>query len=421
MDTQPSCGIDFGTSNSTVAIASGDDISMVALEDGKATLPSAIFFTDTMKAHFGRDAVAAYLDGEDGRLLRGIKKILGTSLMNEKTLIGNRSIAFSKVLSTFIAHLKAQADHAAGQDIENVVLGRPVHFHDNDPDADKKSEDTLAEIARSVGFKTIKFLYEPIAAAFAHEVNIQQETLSLVVDLGGGTSDFSVIKICKDKMKKADRSDDILANSGVRVGGTNFDTRLSIASFMPALGFGGQYRDDFDAAKVLPVPASVYYQLSEWSQVNHAQTAKAIVNTQDIFRRALEPHLIGRLKKIQENRLGHALLQKTEDVKIALTEHDCASASLKALDPDLIFSSTRQAFEQAISAEIQKIVHAIEDCLQRAGTTPDQIGLVIMTGGSTELPIINRIIRTMFPLARISQDNKFGSVGLGLAHHGAVA
>lgn len=420
MNTQPFCGIDFGTSNSTVAIARGDDVAMVALEDGKTTLPSAIFFTPAMNVHFGRDAVAAYLEGEDGRLLRGIKKILGTSLMGEKTLIGNRNIAFSQVLATFIGHLKAKADHAAGQEIDSVVMGRPVHFHDNDPDADQKSEDTLADIARAAGFKHIRFLYEPIAAAFAHEAHIPRETLSLVVDLGGGTSDFSVIKICRDHMKKQDRSDDILANAGVRVGGTNFDTRLSIARFMPELGFGGHYRDDFDAEKLLPVPASAYYQLAEWAHVHQAQTAKAIAATQDILRRALEPQHLARLKHVQENRLGHALLQTAEEVKIALTEQDDASAVLKALDPDLVFSSTRSDFEQAIAGEIRKIDGTIGECLARAGVRAQDIGLIIMTGGSTELPIINRMVRAMFPAAQISQDNKFGSVGLGLAHHGAA-
>lgn len=421
MPADISCGIDFGTSNSTVAIAKDHNVSLVAVEDGKTTLPSAIFFTEALKPFYGRDAISAYLDGEDGRLLRGIKKILGTSLMNEMTLIGRRNIAFSKVLSSFIGHLKNQAELAAGQEITKVVMGRPVHFHDNDPGADQKSEETLSDIAKAVGFKDVQFLYEPIAAAFAHEVNIAHETLSLVVDLGGGTSDFSVIKLARNKMTKPDRTDDILANAGVRIGGTNFDARLSLASFMPALGFGSEYRDAFDPDKFYPAPLNVYHQLSEWSLVNHAQTAKAIANTQDILRLATEPELIARLKNLQSRRLGHALLQKTEEVKISLTDDDEASATLAALDPDLVFSSTRQNFETAIAQDIEKIVLTIHECLSLAGVKAQDIGLIIMTGGSTELPIINSIIRDMFPKAEISQDNKLGSVGLGLAYKGAAS
>lgn len=413
------CGIDFGTSNSTVAIAHGPEKYLVPLEDGKTTLPSAIFFKDKEGPLFGREGISAYMDGEEGRLLRGLKKILGTALMEEKTLIGGKPVAFTHILQTFITHLKESAESKANAAIKHVVMGRPVHFHDDDEAADMKAQSTLEDIARSAGFEETAFLYEPIAAAFAHEARIEDEKLSLVVDLGGGTSDFTLIRISSRYKDKPDRRDDILATSGIRIGGTTFDYRFSLQSFMPALGLGSFYRDIFDKEKHLHVPASAYMQLSDWAMVNFAQTKKAIAETLDIKRRAIDPDKIGLLLKLQQNHLGHALLGTVEDAKIALTSSDTCIAALKELDEAFQVRPSRAAFESCITGDVEKIFHSIENCLAAAQVRRDQVDLVILTGGSTELPVINAAIRARFPHADISQDNKLDSVGLGLAYHAA--
>lgn len=413
------CGIDFGTSNSTVAIANGNGKTLVPLENGKTTLPSSIFFPHRAKPLFGREATLAYLEGEDGRLLRGLKKILGTSLMDDKTTIGNKAMAFTDILQTFIDHLKLQAEYFAGQGIEHVVMGRPVHFHDNDLSADQKSQETLEKIAKAAGFQHIEFLYEPIAAAFAHESTFTDEKLSLVIDLGGGTSDFTIIRLSNKKMNKTDRRDDILATSGVRIGGTTFDYRLSMKSFMPALGMGTKYKDQFDAKKLMPVPTSVYAQLSDWSLVNFAQTKKAISDTLDIKRRAVDERKLERLWKLQHNHLGHALLEQVEQSKIAVTQHDSHTARFKDIGDDFYVSVKRTEFEKYIAVDVEKVFDSITECLSIAGITVDKIDLIILTGGSTELPVINKMVRDMFPHADISQGNKLDSVGLGLAYRAA--
>lgn len=315
MSLIPYCGIDFGTSNSTVAIAKGHDKSLVLLEEGKTTLPSAIFFHTGAPPVFGRAGINAYIGGDEGRLMRGLKKILGTSLMEEKTTIGRRAVSFTEILQNFLSHLKHKADEAAGGTVDHVVLGRPVHFHDDDADADAKSEQTLESVARAAGFNHIEFLYEPIAAAFAHESKIENEKLSLVIDLGGGTSDFTIIKIGQNRASGTNRHDDVLATSGVRVGGTTFDYRFSLKSFMPELGLGSQYRDLFDRSKLHYAPLGVYTQLSDWAFVNHAQTRKAIADTMDIKRRSLSPEKLERLLKLQQNHLGHALWAKSKTPK----------------------------------------------------------------------------------------------------------
>lgn len=418
MRTDVACGIDFGTSNSTVALSHGGKKTLIALEDSKTTLPSAVFFREGGPL-FGRAAVSAYTGGDEGRFMRGLKKILGTSLMEESTRIGRRSVPFAEILGTFIDHLKTKAEEQAGGEVDSVVLGRPVHFHDNDPDGDNRAQATLEEIARACGFKHIEFLYEPIAAAFAHEENVAGEKLALVIDLGGGTSDFTVIRMAREKMARNDRRNDILATSGVRIGGTTFDYHLSVKSFMPWLGMGTQFRDTFDKSKLLDVPSSVYFQLSDWAMVNFAQTSKAISETLDIKRRALDEEKLAHLLKLQQNHLGHALLGEVENAKINLTEQTKYIASLKELDEDLKISVTRPAFEKAIATDVDRVFASITECLSLAGIERDKIDLIIMTGGSTELPIINAMVKEQFPRAEISQGNKLDSVGLGLAYRAA--
>ncbi len=408
------CGIDFGTSNSTVSVTDKKGKRLVRLEDDKTTLPSAMFFQKGKAPVFGRAAIYAYTEGEEGRFMRGLKKILGTSLMEERTLIGNKSVTFREILKTFLIHLKESAEEHTGGAIDSVVLGRPVHFHDNDAQADRKSESVLEEVAKDAGFKHTAFLFEPIAAAFAHEQNINEEKLSLVVDLGGGTSDFTVIRLSKDKLDKKDRSDDILSTSGVRIGGTTFDARLSLQNFMPELGMGSHYLDIFDKEKRHPMPSGVYFQLSDWALVNFAQTKKSIIETRDILTCTLAPQKLNRLLKLQENHLGHAFLGEVEKTKIALTDHTEYAARFDDLDFNLNLS--RQDFETSIAQDVDSINRAIGECLARAQVKEEQIGLVILTGGSTELPVINDMVKKRFPASSFSVGNKLDSVGLGLAY-----
>lgn len=411
------CGIDFGTSNSTVSVTDERGTRLIRLEDDKTTLPSAMFFAKGTAPLFGRAATRAYMDGEDGRFMRGLKKILGTSLMNEKTLIGSKTVSFIEILGTFLNHLKDKAEQETGREIHHVVMGRPVHFHDNDTEADQASQDVLKNIAQQAGFTDVEFLYEPIAAAFAHESQFEDEKLSLVIDLGGGTSDFTVMRLAKARMQNHDRRDDILATSGVRVGGTTFDSKLSLREFMPELGMGSEFRDLFDKNKRYTMPNSVYIQLSDWALANFAQTKKAIAETMDIRPRSFVPEKIERLLKLQKNHLGHALLAEAENVKIALTDHEKTTALFSDLEMERVI--TRASFEEAITADTDRVFSSMDECLNKAQITSDKVDLVILTGGSTELPIINQIVAQRFPKAVLSQGNKLDSVGLGLAYRAA--
>ena len=413
------CGLDFGTSNSTCAIVENNNVRLVSLEQEKVILPSALFFSNGGNITFGREAINNYIDGEEGRLLRGLKSILGTSLMSDKTAVGRQSISFEDILSIFIDNIKNKAELSLDDDLHNVVMGRPVHFHDNDPDADKKSENVLRQIALNIGFKNVSFQYEPIAAAYAHEQKLDNDKIAIVIDLGGGTSDFTVIKLSPTKLNKYDRRDDILATTGIRVGGTNFDKSLSMTSFMPHLGLGSGYHSSFEKAKILTVPSKIYNDLSYWPFIYQAQTRKSIMDTQALLRTANEPIKIKRLLTLQENQLGHALLQSVEQTKINLTDIDDCTTNLMDIGLDFMVKTNRNDFIQSIETLITRIEFSLEECLVISECKKSDIDLVILTGGSSELPIISTMVKNNFPDAEISKDDKFGSVGRGLAYSAA--
>ena len=234
---KPICGIDFGTSNSTIAVVRDGETALVPLEDGHTTLPSAIFYdADGAAAIYGRAAIEAYTSGESGRLMRSLKSILGSELIMDKTAVGGRYETFENILVGYIRHLKNKAEAFSGSKIDHAIMGRPVHFVDDDAAVDARAEAKLGEIAREAGFTRVAFQFEPIAAALSFEHTLEHDELVFISDIGGGTADFSVVEVGPKRRAKKDRSGDILANDGIRVGGTNLDMRLSMAAVMPHLG-----------------------------------------------------------------------------------------------------------------------------------------------------------------------------------------
>ena len=324
------CGVDFGTSNSTVGWSRPDQRALLALEDGKTTLPSAIFFHDEdAEVSYGRAAISDYLAGYDGRLMRSMKSLLGSSLIDGSTEVQGRSIPFRVLLTRFIAELKRRAETAAGRDFTRAVLGRPVFFVDDNSAADQTAQDTLGEIARSVGFTDIEFQFEPLAAAFDYESQIDREELVLVIDIGGGTSDFSLIRLGPDRAGKADRRDDILAYGGVHIGGVDFDKQLSLAHVMPLLGLGSQLRSGKD------VPSTQYGNLACWHTINQAYTRKAAEHFAYIRAEAGDREKIDLLLNLVKQRAGHWVAVQVEEAKIALSESPSARIDLSRIAPEL--------------------------------------------------------------------------------------
>lgn len=403
-------GIDFGTSNSTVSLADQTRSWLIPLEGDEVTLPSAVFWeADGAPPQFGRAAIAAYVSGEDGRLMRGLKSTLGSSLIDERTVVGGRAVSFVDVLSRFFGQMRKQLD-AAAAGMTKVVLGRPVHFVDDDAAADSKAQAVLEQIARAHGFAEVLFQYEPIAAALQYEQGIQAEELVLIVDIGGGTSDFSVVRVSPDRARAADRAADILANDGIRVGGTDFDRLLSLAEVMPHLG----YLTTTGHGKAI-MPRHYYLDLATWHRINFLYTQRVAADLKALTAEADRPELLARMVRVVTGRHGHALAMAVEAAKIALSQAESTRITLKDLagGPNPVIR--REAFEAAVEAPVERVRARIGKVLTEAGVRPEQIGTVFMTGGSSGLPVLHGAVAAALPGVAIATGDMLGSVGAGLA------
>lgn len=407
------CGMDFGTSNSAIALPGPQGrVTLAPCEGNYGTLPTALFYAAAGGVpQVGRAAQKLFFEGEEGRFMRSLKRLLGTSLMTQATVVNGKARNFDAIIADFMTHLKARAEETAGAPLEAAVIGRPVHFVDGDDAADQRAEAQLAAVARQAGFKQVRFQFEPIAAAFAHERRVAREKLALVIDIGGGTSDFTVIKICADYSAKPERKDDILASHGIRTGGNDFDKQFSLAEFMPLLGYRSTYGE-----KNLTVPLSPFHDMSEWSKINFLYTPQQRREMALILREAHAPEKLARFTRVLEHETGHKLLASIEETKIALTTQTAAAAPLDFIESGLAAETARDDFDRAIRHDMDDILAAMQHCLQLAQTDAAKIDLVILTGGPTETPLLQRAIRARFAQAEISEEERMASVALGLGH-----
>lgn len=412
--TDIACGIDFGTSNTTVAIAQANDnqITLVPVEEEHLTIPSTIFFpTETATVVFGRKAINAHVAQEDGRFMRSFKRVLGTSLMKEGTHISGRKTKFENIIGHFIEDIKNKAELSADREIKNVVAGRPVYFIDGNDKADKEAESQLEAIFSAAGFKHIRFQYEPIAAAFAHEFNMgDSERLAVVMDIGGGTSDFTIMRLSQRYIDKPDRQEDILSNAGIRIGGNDFDRALSMKCFMPLLGLGSLW-----GSKGLGFPITPFFDLSELSKIQYMYTQKYKRDLRELVGQSNNKALTNRLLSIVEEEQGHTLMSAVEETKIRLSSCAQTTADLSFIEAELQAHIDRTQFEDSLHGSLESIQKTISACIVMAGIKADDIALVILTGGGTAIPMVQKITRCLFPNAEISDGNRLSSVGFGLA------
>ncbi len=405
------CGLDFGTSNSTIGVFSDQKCQLVPLDNGKPILRSAIFCDAEQKEWvFGQEGVDRYLESTPGRLMMSLKSVLGSSLMREETLILGEFVSYADILRKFVQHVKFKAELLIEQPLTHAVFGRPVHFHDTNQDSDKEAEATLAEIAQQLGYKEVSFQYEPIAAALVYETTLAEEQLALIVDMGGGTSDFSVIRL-RPGNQAYDRKEDVLANAGIHIAGTDFDYRLSLRKVMPLLGLGSQMTG---SSGDIEVPSFYYHDLTTWHTLTQLYNTKTISHVESIRARAHEKHLLDRLISVLKLREGHRALEAVEKCKQQLSQTTQQQLGLSFIEHDLSASVTRDEFNQIISEDINKIVDKVLHTLKLANVKAADINAIFYTGGSTKIPLIHEKINPLFPKAIIMQGDAFGSVGLGL-------
>jgi hypothetical chaperone protein len=413
------CAIDFGTSNSAIALPAGEGVRLVELEPGEPTMPTAVFYAvEGLAAHqepqryYGRAAVAAYVEGIEGRLMRSMKSILGSTLAQQSTEVGaGRSVRYLDVVGGFLRHLKYMAERQADRELTHLVLGRPVFFVDDDAQRDAEAQAVLLRSAREAGFADIRLQYEPIAAALTYETTVRREQLVLVADIGGGTSDFSLVRVGPEQRRQAERKDDILASHGLHVAGTDFDRHIELDCILPSCG----YRSLGPTGR--EVPNKVYFDLATWHLINTVYVPSRVAELARMKSLYAELPLHARLMTVLRSRLGHALVAQAEAAKIAVAEGDDTTLNLAAIDAGLqVGLSARQAID-ALDGDLQHIVDAADETLRQAGVAREQVDALFFTGGSTGLASLAQRIAARFPAAEVVRGDRFASVAQGLGVH----
>ncbi|ODT81669.1 MAG: heat-shock protein [Pelagibacterium sp. SCN 64-44] len=406
------CGLDFGTSNSTLGRVGADgQPQLLALENGQPTMPSVLFFGfEDDRVHFGRGAIAEYVTGAEGRLMRSLKSVLGTALFADATRVKARRLGFGEIIGTYVGELKRRAEAQLGGELTRVVMGRPVQFVDDDPQADRIAQGQLEAAVRAQGFRDIAFQFEPIAAALDYERQVSSEKLALIVDLGGGTSDFSLVRVSPQRAGAADRSADILATAGVHIGGTDFDRLLAMSRIMPELGLGSRTRD---GKRHLPV--APYYDLSTWHRINRLYDAQALRDLRSTMREAVEGERVKTMVMLVEDRLGHRLIGAVEAAKIALSDAAETEFVFPVREKEIRTTIDVQHLGAALADSVSRLEVTIGETLRRAGLAAGAVDSLILTGGSTLVPAVAGRLRALFPAADMVRTDVLGSVGLGLA------
>ncbi len=406
------CGLDFGTSNSTVGLKTSSGFELASLEGNNPIIPSAIFFDREHGGKlFGKKGIERYIEGQEGRLMLSVKSILGTNLMTEGTFLQGKKVPFQDVIGYLVAHLKAQAEKQFGQGVDSVVMGRPVHFNDSDRKKDQQAEEILRTITKKQGFKNVEFQFEPIAAAFAYEQkSVKSETLALVADIGGGTSDFSVIKLGSNNL---DRKQDILANAGIHIGGTDFDRKISVKEVMPFFGANTEVKTM--SGQDINVPKAYFNDMATWHRINSLYNDEIAESIAGYLKHATNQVGLDRFQTLVDSELGHLLNSRVEEQKQILSSKTESILNLDFIEKDLSLPLSQEKSNEAISEEITKLSTVTKEILKQAGAAASDIDVVFFTGGSTKIPILRKHIFDKIPNAEVVEGDAFGSVGYGLA------
>ena len=432
--TKPSSdfvGIDFGTTNSSVALIEGDVPVRLArfpfLGAETPSFRSVLYFEQfktqagTKRTHSltGPAAIERYLEADEkGRLIQSLKSHLPNRQLTGTEIFG-RCHKLEDILSRLIGDLRKQAESQFQRPIRRAVVGRPVQFVGAETEEDNKfAEARLREAFMLAGFEQIEFELEPVAAASAYESTLDREELLLIGDFGGGTSDFSLLRAGPEIRRRGRTTRDLLGNSGVGLAGDAFDARIVRKLVSPALGSNSEARS---LNKLLPaVPAWIYANLERWHYLSFLRNN----NVREILKsariRAVEPEKIEALISIIDEDLGYQLHQSVQQVKFKLSRAESAEFRFRDTPRshasiDLRIPITRAEFETWISDDLLSIETCIDSLLCDASVQPSEVDRVFLTGGTSFVPAVRRIFSTRFGEDRIRSGNEFTSVAHGLA------
>jgi hypothetical chaperone protein len=413
----PFVGIDFGTTNTAVALADGDGPVRLArlpgVEDGTTTTwRTVLYFEPDGPVHAGAPAIRRYVAAEgEGRLVQSIKSHLASASFT-RTMIGGRTWTLEALVAAFLRGLRTGVDAQAGNGLlgPRAVVGRPVRYWGaGSDDDDARAVSRMRAALTLAGFSEVVFEFEPIAAALRYAARLDHEELLLVADFGGGTSDFSLVRVGPEVGPGDAKA--ILATGGLAIGGDSFDARIIDARVAPALGRDTTYRDAFGA--VTPVPSWLYSRLRRWHHLSFLKDADTIRLLDRLEQGALAPDRIARLVHVVKDDLGLPLHQAVEKGKLALSAAEQARLDYAELDLDLALS--RGDFEGWIAEELDAVDAVVGSVLARAGVGPGDVDSVFATGGSSLVPAVRRRLAARFGEAKLAGGEELTSVAWGLA------
>lgn len=402
-------GVDFGTSNSAAGYLNGETLQLIELSPGQFTMPTTFFFDfETRETLIGDPANHALLDGAEGRFMRALKRVLGTPLMHEQRRILNERVTFVEIIARFLQQIKQRAEAQSGVRFDRVLSGRPVVFHGTDDPREAQAEKDLRACYEAAGFKHVSFMAEPEAVAIANGALEQSGQVGLIVDIGGGTSDFSLFRV-------GNQGVEILANHGVRIGGTDFDRSISIDRVMPLLGKGTQLNKVIGAGSS-PVPVAIYNDLATWEKIPFLYTAQNRRMVSDMCRLAQEPEKLDRMASVLAHELGHELAFSVERGKIATNDGSAQSKiELDQIESGLSASLPKDVLARILEPHAQSLRAGVQQTLETAGVEADRIDRVIYVGGSSLMSMIGQTMRAEFPQADHAFTEVFTAVTDGLA------
>lgn len=405
----PGLGVDFGTSNTAAGFMQDARPRLISFAPGQNAIPTTFFFDfDTRRMLIGEPANQALLDGAEGRFMRALKRILGTPLMHERRQLLNEQVTFVEIIARFLAQVKARAEAEAGVSFDRVLSGRPVVFHGAGDPREAAAEADLRSCYLAAGFRDVEFMLEPQAAAIASGALEEKGVTGLIVDVGGGTSDFSLFRSGRTGVT-------ILANHGVRIGGTDFDRAISIDWVMPHLGKGTELRKTLGSGST-PTPNHIFNDLATWEKIAFLYTPQNRRLAADMVRLAQEPKKLTRLAKVLEDELGHDLSFAVERGKISANGGaERASIQLDRIEPGLVVPLSADALTESLARHADALASGARETLRIAGVDLACVEKVVYVGGSSLMALVSQTMKTQFPKAVHSYSEVFTAVADGLA------
>jgi hypothetical chaperone protein len=409
-------GLDFGTTNSALSLNIDGKVSVIDIDAynlaGK-TMRSVMYFDEEKNIYVGHEAIGRYIDnGAAGRFLQSIKAFLPSTLFGH-TLINGKTYELEQLIAIFLRRVKRKGEDYVGKEVTEVVMGRPVFFS-SDQEKDKLAENRLRKAAHLAGFKNIVFQFEPVAAALTFESTLPkgEEKIVFIGDFGGGTSDFTIIKLRGGSAEELDRSKDVLSLGGLYIAGDVFDADLMWERVAKYFGKDIKYKSM--TGQLLDMPSMITFKLKNWHLIPQLKVNKDREFIRQLKTTADNISAIENLENLIDDNYGFMLFQAIEKAKIDLSSFDSSYIIFNDRKLNIKEMIYRNEYERIIQSHVHKIKKCMDETLNNAGLSSKDIDVIFTTGGTSYIPCIRRLFVDKFGAEKMTQMDAFTSVAYGL-------